>query len=1788
MRLKFKFLTIFVIILLLIIICKNSMAVDNVYQSIAMWDEDDNLSLVYRTITQPYKGILTGFESYNKWYKNRKDDFEANWGSYVSKYIIFTKDKIGKYEPNQIDANGEKIRIGYSEFIITAKGYEDFLSDDPSAVASWTANPNNVKHITGVRVTDNSTTPFYRYNYDNKNPTIENVNFGEAAFQAYNKNIMGSIGTKLLFSPLFSNKTNVYKDSVYGDFIYVEPEDNDIEVEGVVPFEFYREMLYKSDERLDLADDENIRPDPGHGTEKTLYLMDVILRPSTVKKLRQYYENHKEQTIYVSAIPYTKNLWSKGTAFYMLTPGAFLFSKARAFDGSGWSPSALGDAKNGLGSGLNLWDNILVLPSSIKKNKKIIVNHIAVNVETNGHKTFNIIQTDEETLYLEREIIKGEQIEFNDGRVYSPVDKLYVNNDYSLSIKNKSELKKLLVSKKVTDDNMTLYIIRASRKETYYRVNRLTTMSDNYIGCTIDKNTNIYNIPSNYIMNKYNACKKDKKDCLFQMNDDENQVIVNMYYETKTKKVTVEHKVCTDAERNIGCHTIGGNKNITIRKNGVEDKLYWNESSNTEVYYVPEGYDIEADKVQSQIYEYKKSIYELINSESRVLKRETIKSDTCVVKAKEADGNSVTITFYYDAKGGTNIKMGKKPDIKIPGILSVLSAVGVDTNCSDGTYSVPTNAKNGTNDVFVGIKNTPTYILAGINVEKKDTKKDDHKVKINLTISFGPNTKKWSIEVPYSLSYYAIQELLMYKYNIAEIYNSGMTNTKGDILFDKNTLTATPKNTSELTLYSKTKDKISYSDTNNWKNYLKTSFKTSYTVPKYDPSDSIEGRYKRDIRYSTVSEIGFSWQPATGSNTLNYGNIVSNNISSYIKAEMSEKYKQIGLDKETEISINLLSKDVFDRIDGNGNNTIEIADIEEKQSATKNAERTIENAGKYYIDKIKNYNEAQKVVEEKEKNEKEEEKKFKSEKEKCVSEIKVIRNCATTIGANGETIEKCETSSANKTCDDCSECVDSRNAYKTAQEDLKNAKVDLEVARFDKEIAKGRYDSAEIALKNAYENEKNALKNFDEAYYIQENLWNVYKKYNTEEISKLIGLNIMFEYSSGNAKLEKTDLMTVKSHKLELKSDTNKALNGRLTGNSSEKIDLEASRPTLSNTQKEYYTKGIKPASWISGIDDGYYKDNKYLIPITRLNGKRILAGKATYKIDTKNRVGSEQAVLDNMYYDIVENKNTNTIEETVFEIASNSTFSKTYGVKEKNSEEFNIYTPLIVEASVNQDIDIIDQTENNKYSNKHVIQSNSTFTVNFNNPKDSVYANNSNKPDDFTSRYKQVTYIKFEFAVTNVKYVGKNGYEQSFGSFEANNWIGPIYGNSVTAVPYLNTTQGQSVTDQTFNYYIISAAVNTKDSWTQQLLRYINTSLDDLKNEDLKNMLNNVCGNEGGGKLSYYADSHGELIIVNRVYDFRVTDLKDLDWKDVFRNNSSSSFVNQHSGIAYYAGLTKWNTKNPLKYNQIIGRTSDEIGASPTRILPLGPYKNTNTSYISAPKMGYRFSFDLKVTGAINNNKYVEISPKFYYVSKDGNTFYTEGNGGIYLFYKNSQGQYVKIRSTNDKYQIQFTPNDGYRSLIETDVRNLNSSVVTLGSLTKLTLKFSETTTTSINDAAITYYGEYKLPNSTIAVKVDNNGNYDINKPLTNGYIGVVFDIKAHESNGVDLVYGKNSYKGQTNTSQWDYEGYLGLSNPGNSYSTSMKLEKGTWKIDNDTYNKIKGTVILYDTDTRASNDFN
>lgn len=1508
------------------------------------------------------------------------------------------------------------------------------------------------------------------------------------------------------------------------------------------------------------------------------------------------------------------------------------------------------------------------MPENNGQDKKIVVNHIAVTYDSQGEKKFSIIGTETPpTLKLK-----------NANDSYKYVNELYLKGDGTLTT-NSSDGVKLLQKKEKLASGMYMYTIKAPAKETAYQVDDLVEkgrISSEYkfIGRKIDIQTNIDGIVNlqSYIVSNYNDGKDLKtieNGFTLNNNNNEDEVIVNMYYEVETQEITVEHRVCKNSEfKDLdikvieGCsdyYIVEGNREIEVSKSSDDtDKktiYYTNPDNKKETYLVNKGSIITAKKSDSS-YEYKGYIAKTyIDGERRYY----IPNTEPEIKIGNKDSDKIEIVFWYFSKMKSDEEIKESPTPNIPGTLSILSTRPTARTCRE-LYSVPTNARNSENDIYVGIKGTPTYVLAGINVEKQDT---EQTITFNITMSFGPNSKTWKIEVPYSLSYYAIQNLLMYKYQLAEIYNSGSSNTEGDILFENNTLTISPINTSKLILDSINGTKTisnNSNELNNWKNYITTSYRLnsiinrSYVPVPDDNDENSEKNYIRnkilpsnkiiDSNTKEAYKINISGAANKQGYSGSYG-VKKNNIGSYItfkvngkiidkeKLNMSEN-EFIIINNDTRmvnIDIALLTdgagKNIFDQI-SDESGEISITGLLDRISNTNGAIKSfiearddLKTAYDNYIDECYDSNHGKTLCYSAC------ESAYESALNTCENKCSSWDDCK---DSNGDKIEGCTPG-----CAEYYACGDSPAICQTCQNHL-NHKDGIMAKATSYNSALEEYNSTRSALDNAYKAEKFAVQNFDEAYFLQK-MWfedatdGLIKKdgeskgicdYTSVDIANLLGLGLKLDFSSGNAKVGEIYLMTVVAGEVTLSSEGkigdastfnlvsenndinissgNKlfsnvdATEGGATKNSIVPVALVAKRQTMTNTQKDYYKTGIPNAAWINNVDKVYYqdkqtgKDNSYKIPITRLNGTRILAGKADYKIDGTNKVGNKTVVTDNMYYGISSDTNEDgSTKETlgVFDVSTNSSFSKYYGVKEKNSEEFNVYTPLKVQATVNQDIDIINQTVANNYSNTDVIQANSTFTVNFTYQGTGNY---SNPAGDFTSRYKHATYIKFEFAVTNVKYEDSEGYERSYGSYNANEWIGPIYGNYITAVPYLNTIQGQSITDMKYNYYVVATAVNTRDSWTRQLLGYINTKLRDLKNQNLISVLENVCGDEGGKKLSYYADTDGSLIIVNRIYDFRVTDLKDLDWKNVFRDNTSSSYVNQHSGIAYYAGLSKWNTKNPLKYNQIIGRTADEIGTNKARILPLGPYKNTDSSYISAPKMGYRFSFDLKVSGEGKSEKFVQINPSFYYISKDGKTFYTEGIGGIYLFYKNSKGQYVRVGSTSDEYKIQFTPNDGYRSLIQTDVKNLNSNVVTLGSLRKLILNYSETTTVSKNDAAITYYGEYKLPNSTIAVKVDSNGNYDINRPLTDGYIGVIFDIVAHESDGVDLSYSKNSYKGLTNTSQWDYEGYLGMDKPQKEYSTTMKLEKGIWTIDNDIYNKIKGTVILYDTDKRASNDFN
>lgn len=340
----------------------------------------------------------------------------------------------------------------------------------------------------------------------------------------------------------------------------------------------------------------------------------------------------------------------------------------------------------------------------------------------------------------------------------------------------------------------------------------------------------------------------------------------------------------------------------------------------------------------------------------------------------------------------------------------------------------------------------------------------------------------------------------------------------------------------------------------------------------------------------------------------------------------------------------------------------------------------------------------------------------------------------------------------------------------------------------------------------------------------------------------------------------------------------------------------------------------------------------------------------------------------------------------------------------------------------------------------------------------------------------------------------------------------------------------------------------------------------------------------------------------ISRLYGFRITDCTDVNFKNVFRKQTSNT-VNEHTGTVYFSGIRELD----------VYTNTYKSGKTPT--IPLGPY--SQSAYVEAPKMGYRISFDLKTSGyytigSTSQKRTIVIFPKLYYISKDGKTYIDN----VTAYYKGSNGKYVKIdQATNlfdantyinavsnggnsyNSYKITYVPNDGYRNVLDRGItdkdiaftknqKTLNMSAIVLT---------EEMMCTNDDGFLQTWYGEYKLPNSTILVRT---GETNLNNHLRDGYCGVVFYIGVVEQSGgrntiVMSYHASDKLSASTNnTSQWDYEGFLGFpqSNCGRQLNAtlSIKLARGVWKITDDSlYQNIKGTVLLYDLDNRAANDF-
>ena len=612
-----------------------------------------------------------------------------------------------------------------------------------------------------------------------------------------------------------------------------------------------------------------------------------------------------------------------------------------------------------------------------------------------------------------------------------------------------------------------------------------------------------------------------------------------------------------------------------------------------------------------------------------------------------------------------------------------------------------------------------------------------------------------------------------------------------------------------------------------------------------------------------------------------------------------------------------------------------------------------------------------------------------------------------------------------------------------------------------------------------------------------------------------------------------------------------------------------------------------------------YIRDNGVVIKQDIANGERQLAATATYVV--KTAAGSNTKFYDNVFdqsgrseKDKVLNYYVDTAQqETVKYGTSLNTEDNTSTIP------INVYTPVHVDTTVEtKTVDGFTDTSifTVKFNNQTVLDGTTQSTI-WNKSENVERTRTNKKYYSFATERstKNIYYIRFAFDTYNVSYINSAGNVVYLAGIQkAGTWIGPLANNvkaSVTATEGIDPT-----------YYVMAMQKNAGDSLTDVILKIKN--IENAANnigltegeKDVIDELRNVCNDNGNGIHDDGFFNIGTYYIYKRamqfsmqLFDFKVTDVNDPSWKATFREDDGYT----HKGMAYYSGFKKWNYANLLEESKdiFINRGHSELGDFSTNILPIGPHKNANLTYTYAPKLGYTISFDVKVAGVYFNTNVVTIKPEFYYLSKDGNTIKSD----IKLFYKNARGKYIEVGTQTDMdyFKLSFVPNDAYR-LKETYVKSyLSSNSELLGSLTELKLKASTMATVNnvINQrysgVITTYYGEYKLPNTTIAVANDGNGNYPINNPLTDGYLGVRFNISA--SHSIYEATPSSVYKSDAGNI-WAHESYSGYEKQDNGSIKygKIRLEKGVLQINAANQDIIHGTVVLYDLDAKASDDYN
>lgn len=326
---------------------------------------------------------------------------------------------------------------------------------------------------------------------------------------------------------------------------------------------------------------------------------------------------------------------------------------------------------------------------------------------------------------------------------------------------------------------------------------------------------------------------------------------------------------------------------------------------------------------------------------------------------------------------------------------------------------------------------------------------------------------------------------------------------------------------------------------------------------------------------------------------------------------------------------------------------------------------------------------------------------------------------------------------------------------------------------------------------------------------------------------------------------------------------------------------------------------------------------------------------------------------------------------------------------------------------------------------------------------------------------------------------------------------------------------------------------------------------------------------------------------VMGRVYGFKITDVDDKLWREVFRVSNDSA---EHTGIYYYTG-----TKN---------EDGKERGIEPIFTLPILEGSHPIHKNRGALKTGYTFRFDLTTHGNyFGEEDYIRITPRFFYIRKDG-TGLQEVDLWYHEDFNNKMYYFVKIEPAgrNRENPKSMVLGDLKRNVPEEEINDtarilgMNRDSFwkgkrTIGWFDQIILSQYQRTFIGPKkvpagvdaDTALRsvqkWYGEYYLPNDLFVApqgfdvlgysKSHNGLDGKEGFWLKDGYIIVNFTIETIKNN--DFDHPVLSYWGAEYCNMLQIEGFSHKKTDYNGVDFTLR----------------DGDILFYDTDKRSTDDY-